>query len=394
MASAVSAVLALSWTLASPSSPTPALWTAPGWYLAEGADADRLANEELTWLSQSAVPGSGGPYADMARDALLDLHRLTLDNGAVVAGAGSKWAYVWPRDAAFAAVAFFRTGHVREAEAALAFLARRQSDDGGFAARYLSDGSGVPDGRPQQDDGPGWFLWAADQITLGAWTAGPVTRQAADRSLARLLRQTRGGTSLPPVTPDYWEVPQDRVSLGVVAPMLAGLTSAAGLYARLGDDGRARAAGAAARSLRETIAQHFGPSYQRFGDRGGRDAALGMLLPPFGPPDPAVLTAWRQYQLGALRPAGGLAPGTAWRSHQESWTPETALVAWNAAALGDEAAATAWLDWLDSARTEWGALPEKVLANGRPAGPAPLAWTGALVLLTLTELGTSARYET
>lgn len=44
------------------------------------------------------------------------------------------------------------------------------------------------------------------------------------------------------------------------------------------------------------------------------------------------------------------------------------------------------LDWVDDSRTPWGSLPEKVNRSGRPAGPAPLLWTAALVLLTLDEL--------
>ena len=44
------------------------------------------------------------------------------------------------------------------------------------------------------------------------------------------------------------------------------------------------------------------------------------------------------------------------------------------------------LAWLDAHRTVHGSLPEKVTRTGRPAGPAPLTWTSALVLLTLTEL--------
>ena len=45
-----------------------------------------------------------------------------------------------------------------------------------------------------------------------------------------------------------------------------------------------------------------------------------------------------------------------------------------------------WMDWLSAHRTPWGSLPEKVLATGAPAGPAPLAWTAALVVLTAAEL--------
>ena len=69
-----------------------------------------------------------------------------------------------------------------------------------------------------------------------------------------------------------------------------------------------------------------------------------------------------------------------------SWTPETALVAYSAAASGEVSTATAWLRWLDRHRTAYGSLPEKVTRSGSPAGPAPLLWTSALVLLTLDEL--------
>jgi hypothetical protein len=92
------------------------------------------------------------------------------------------------------------------------------------------------------------------------------------------------------------------------------------------------------------------------------------------------------YQHTALRTAGGLAPGTDWKQDGVSWTPETGLVALTAAASGRRDLAERWLDWLDGHRSPWGSLPEKVTARGRPAGPAPLAWTASLVVLTAEEL--------
>src|SRR5665648_525805 len=96
---------------------------------------------------------------------------------------------------------------------------------------------------------------------------------------------------------------------------------------------------------------------------------------------------------GASRPArgapaaGGLAPGAGWAADGVSWTPTTAVFALTAAASGQVDRAESWLDWLDAHRTPRGALPEKVLADGSPSAVAPLAWTCALVLLTLDELG-------
>jgi GH15 family glucan-1,4-alpha-glucosidase len=69
-----------------------------------------------------------------------------------------------------------------------------------------------------------------------------------------------------------------------------------------------------------------------------------------------------------------------------SWTPETALFGLAAAATGRRDDAAAVLTWLRDHRSPAGSLPEKVLWDGRPAGVAPLSWTAALLLLTVSEL--------
>ena len=87
------------------------------------------------------------------------------------------------------------------------------------------------------------------------------------------------------------------------------------------------------------------------------------------------------------RPAGGLAPGGSWRRDGISWTNATATYALTAAAVGERQSAQGWLGWLDRHRTPAGSFPEKVLADGRPASVAPLAWTAAAVVLTADVLG-------
>ena len=69
-----------------------------------------------------------------------------------------------------------------------------------------------------------------------------------------------------------------------------------------------------------------------------------------------------------------------------SWTPTTATWALVAAGSGDREQAVDRLRWLDDHRTAEGSLPEKVLADGRPAAVAPLAWTAAAVVLTADQL--------
>lgn len=71
-----------------------------------------------------------------------------------------------------------------------------------------------------------------------------------------------------------------------------------------------------------------------------------------------------------------------------AWTPETAVLAGAWATADDtRGRAVETLDWLGRHRTDAGSLPEKVRDDGSPAGPAPLAWTAAVVVTAATDLG-------
>jgi GH15 family glucan-1,4-alpha-glucosidase len=361
---------------------------------AGGGTATGQGPAQLSWLGRGRVPGQGGPHADLVRDALLDLRVLTLDDGASVAGWPQPWRYVWPRDAAFVAAALARTGHPQDAVRVLAFLQRLDAPSGVFQARYLPDGTGVPDGRGEQTDGTGWVLWAAAEL---ADTLDDAPRRRAlrrlrplvDRTTAAALRLTRGQGALPAPSPDYWEVHDPRLSLGTAAPLLAGLRAAARLQDALGRRDLAAACAARAVELATTVRDRFGrDDYPRYLGGGPRDASVAFLLPPFtaAAAEPDVLAAWRRAAAEMVRPAGGLAPGGGWKPDGISWTPQTALFALTAASTGDRGQAAGALSWLSRHRTGEGALPEKVLGDGSPAGPAPLAWTAALVVLTAAAL--------
>jgi GH15 family glucan-1,4-alpha-glucosidase len=369
--------------------PDPILITRPGWS-GHGASATGAASpEEAAWLEAGRVPGARTRWEDLTRDALLDLHRLTGANGAVRAGAADRWSYAWPRDSAFAAVALARAGHRDDALRVLRFLARLRLDpEVGFEARYHLSGVGTPDDRLPQSDGAGWALWALASVEPqpGPLRLEPELEDLLDRCTDLVLRLTADGSRLPPPSPDYWEVPVSSTSLGTAAPLLAGLRASERLYRTLGRPLDAMRAGAAAHRLADAVGARFAPGYERFGWWGGREAAVTFLLPPFGPGTRRVEAALAAYEREARRPAGGLAPGAEWKDDGVSWTPETALVALSAAASGRDADAARRLDWLDAHRTAWGSLPEKVTRSGRPAGPAPLAWTAALVVLTVEEL--------
>lgn len=371
-----------------------------------------LPDEERTALVRAAherMAGAalpGGRRAGAARDALVDLLALIgpvladADGSAPTsypAGAGpvSAWRYVWPRDAAFAAAALAAVGLDDEALAVLEHLAALQSPDGGFEARYTAAGT-VPDDRPAQLDGTGWVLWAAGRVL------GPA-RPDADRvegrlgvclrrCAARLLELTDGPHRLPPVSPDYWEVAEGRLTLATAMSVLLGLEAAARLVAvglDLGAQGRAAAARAA--QVRAAIEDGFAPGWGRHRGDDDVDAAIALTAPPFTAALAGAVEVRRGARSAMARVSGGVGPGSSWRDDGVSWTPETALLAWSGVALGADgeaglaAEADELLDWLVDRRTGVGALPEKVAADGSPAGPAPLAWTCSLLLLALCE---------
>jgi glucoamylase len=359
------------------------------------AAAQAEAAAQQAWLANGDIPGAGTRWESMTRDALLDLKALTPPSGGTAAAWITAWRYVWPRDASFVAVAFARTGHLPDAERELSYLQQVQEANGTFQARYVLDGSGPPDGRWPQSDGPGWALWATNAVVTASPAAARIEvaeqdRALIERSTAILLQLTDDGRVLPPASPDYRELPEDAVTIGIAGPFLAGLDVAGPLARLLGETATAQRAEAAAARFAQVVARTFGPAYHRTAGSNEADAAVTFVLPPFTTNTPlGAITAAQRTAQRLVRPAGGLAPGSDWPNSVISWTPETALFALTSAATGDRAGAGHWLDWLDTHRTGLGALPEKVDADGHPAGPAPLAWTDALVLLTVTTLDPS-----
>lgn len=363
-----------------------------------------MAAADTAWLLRGEVPGAGTTYQDMATRALWDLRTLTspagAGPGAVLAAPSANWRYVWPRDSAFAAVAYARSGHLDDAVAVLGFVQAQQGADGSMQARYLPTGdAAVPDSRGLQEDGPGWAIWAVSEVLRAE--PDPQRRSAltaallplVTRSTHRLLEQIDPVTDLPRASPDYWEVAEDELTLGIAATSLTGLDWAAWLH-RVGwvKDADWRAGGidpeelpTRAERVRAAVVREFGPGFARH-TGGEPDAAVTFLLPPLA--RCAVPGAERARLRGVpqmMRPAGGVAPGAGWRGDGISWTPETALQAVAAAGGGRASETAGWLSWLDAHRTRAGSLPEKVLHNGRPAAVAPLAWTAALVLIALSE---------
>lgn len=344
------------------------------------AEPDRPRLPEI----EEQPSGAPGPVESLADSAIHDLWVLTDQLPAPVAAWTPYWRYIWPRDAAFCAVALARIGHGEQALAALEHLQSLQRPDGWFEARYVPGSDQAPDERPRQFDGTGLLLWAASEVWSSAASSG--RGEIADRlaplvttSLETVLDLTRDGERMPPVSPDYWEVRERSVTLGVMASTLAGLR---GAHTITGED----RAGSAADAFTALLTSTFGPrQYQRYRLRGGADSARAFFDATgcHGVVDPSLLISLRTE---LARGGGGIAPGASWRDDGISWTPSTSLLALALARAGEHDQAREVLEWLASHRTEAGSLPEKVLFDGRPAAVAPLAWTAANVLLAIDAL--------
>ncbi len=372
----------------------PGLMVADTRVLRGAVDEDRLISEQRAWMSSGATwTREAGAWSALVQAASLDLHVLMIASPAPVAGWSPFWRFVWPRDAAHAAAALARTGRAQQAVPIMEFLQRVQHPSGWFEARYLPDGSGPPDNRARQLDGTGWALWALADVVdhlpaaQGDYVANGM-RPLIGRCLTLIYAQTNNATGLPSPSPDYWETPEDTLTLGTVAPLAAGLWGAQRLLSRLGDQPAAQRALEGERGLRQAIESRFQrDGYPRHLGRDDPDAAIAFLLPPYAAhvslaPLDALIAAEKKMR----RAGGGLAPGTGWKNDGISWTPETAQTALAYASSGRAADAARLLSWIDTHRTSYGSIPEKVLHNGAPAGPAPLSWTAALVLLTIEAL--------
>ena len=358
-------------------------------------DSAKLARAQAAWLAKGTVPSVNGLDSDIVAVALLDLHVLSRPYGVPVAGWSEPWRYVWPRDSALVASALARTGHEADAERIVDFLQLVQPESGLFQARYLPDGSGVPDDRGVELDGVGWALWATEQVAARLQEGDRAAfvqrhRGLLDQSTAAALRSIDNSSSLPSPSSDYWEVTEERLTLATAALIAAGLDSSTQLYRILGDGHRAQAAAAGSTRLRAAIKKDFGHSgYPRHlgGPSDSSDLGVDFLLPPLtSTTDQGVVRVWEQAATLMARPAGGLAPGASWRRDGVSWTNATASRAVTAAFIGQREEALARLQWLDKHRTAAGSLPEKVLSDGQPAAVAPLAWTAAAVVITADAL--------
>jgi hypothetical protein len=301
------------------------------------------------WLARVRSLGPGAPIwaRRMYRRSLLVMRALTdRRTGAVAAGARDGWAYVWPRDAATAALALNAAGYRGEAQKITGFLLSLNLS---AAARFYRDGVPVP-GRGPQGDAAGWITAAARAVGLA------------------------------PPPPEEWRNLPDYQEGGP------------GNYL-----GNALAAGEPAINR---LYEGKSPArlFRKPGNKAsGLDPAGAWAVEPFGLQ--RLYPAARETMLRLLRRGGrfGITPGTAW-SGEDPWTAPTGWTAWSLAALSrqerdptrvrtDRRVSLRLLADLRRAATQAGELPERVDAQtGVPRSTTPLAWSHAFAILTLLEL--------
>ncbi len=292
------------------------------------------------WLAGARPLGPAAPgwARRMYLRSLLVLRALTdRQTGAVVAGARDGWAYVWPRDAATAAIAMSSAGYRPEARRVARLLAGL---DLGAAARFSGDGAPVS-GRAAQGDAAGWAAAA---------------RRAAGLPAPRRATAWRGRA-------DYQE--------GDPGDYLA----------------NAIASGAGAAHIRHLFATPRGLVRDAGNPRSGLDSAAAWAVRPF--PRPALFPVLRRTLLGLAARSGpfGIVPSESWTGGEDPWTAPTAWAAWSLAALGERRAALRLIADLRRAATPLGLLPERVDAQtGLPTSTTPLAWSHALAILALRQL--------
>jgi len=359
-------------------------------------------DEARRWVGRSHPLGVGAPaWAQaMYERSLLTVHALTSRaTGAVAAGARDGWAYVWPRDAATAALALEASGHHGEARRVTRFLTGL---DLAAAARFTESGAPVP-GRAAQGDALGWVTAAARATRVPA-PQGPFPwRDRAD------YQESTPGT--------YLGNALAAAGSGVDGPKTGHI-----------DRFSAHQRRAAAESRR--IAHEFGTPaglVRRAGDpNSGLDSAAGWAVRPFrlAPLYPAAERTL--LQLLKQGTPYGITPGEGWTGGPDPWTAPTAWSAWALAALSRtdgrgprtnlpavreggvpsrrspssrslrhasishaslRHAALELLADLRRAATPAGDLPERVgVHTGIPTSTTPLLWSSAFTVLALREL--------
>jgi glucoamylase len=347
-------------------------------------------------LESAAAPSDVAP---LYRRSLLVFDTLAdAETGAVIAAPeldpdfvqSGGYGFVWPRDLAFLALAFLASRRRDLAERALRWLPSAQDESGVWLQRHWTDGTLAPAWCEHQLDETGSVLFAYEaawrelrdaRLDEALW---PSARLAADALLGMLDDQ-----AIPSATADLWEE-RDGCHSYTAAATAAGLDAAASFARRHEPDLEATYSSAAER-VRCALDRCF------WSDEHGRylrtladptvDVSLLGLAWPFRAVDPAgerMRATADAVERALARPGGGLL-----RYEDDTYAggnPWVLAALWLGLyrrQIGDADGQRRALAYAQRVATPLGLLAEQVTDQGEPAWVLPLAWSHALLVLSV-----------
>ncbi len=354
--------------------------------------------------ARAHVDGDGGIVASVDSDML----QYGLDT----------YSYVWPRDAAYIALALDRAGDKNVSKRLFEFCDAVITSDGYLMHKYLPDKSlgsswhpwirGGELQLPIQEDGTALIIYALHQHYLlhnDLELIETLYTSLIEKAAHFMVEYRDHETGLPFASYDLWEEKRG-TSTFTCAAVCAALYAAADLSNALGKSENERMYRVAADEVREGILKHLwdekeGIFIKMIGhteDRITRDMTIDIssaygifsfgILPP---DDPRLQRAWEisVRRLSHGIEVGGLARYEGdqyYRSEQESaGNPWILATLWYAEYLIAEAKTSADMgrvrevfSWVVKHAEESGILPEQLNPkSGEPLSAAPLAWSHA-----------------
>jgi oligosaccharide amylase len=217
------------------------------------------------------------PQIALFKKSLMFVRAHVDDGGGIIASPDSDmlqhgkdtYAYVWPRDASYAAIALDRAGDPNVAERFFTFVNSVMEEDGYFMHKYLPDKSlgsswhpWVKDGKTQlpiQEDETALVLFALNEhykhsrdLEFIEKVFNPLMRKAADF----LVRYRDKKTGLPSPSYDLWEEKRG-TSTFTAASVYGALSASANIATILGKKKIAKTYADAAKEVKEGILKYL-----------------------------------------------------------------------------------------------------------------------------------------
>lgn len=340
-------------------------------------------------------------------------------------GGRDTYAYVWPRDAAYVAVALDWIGDRHSARTFFNFMNGILTKEGYFMHKYRSDASlgsswhgWIVDGHPElpiQEDETALILWALWEHWLASKDLDfieSIYNTFIERAALFLAHYRDPYSGLPKPSYNLWEE-KFGIHTYTAASVYAGLTAAANFAKILGKERNHEHFAHIAQTMREAIVRHLwnpenggfyrslyiDPRGMTIYDRAvDASSAYGVFIFGVLPPDDERLKgamALTRERLSVRTPLGGIAryegdqyyrsggdiPGNPWII-TTLWQTQYAIALAKSNQELDQVRKD--LDWVERAAPRSGVLPEQLNPYTRePIGAMPLTWSHAEYIRTV-----------